>query len=308
MAKFVDSNGLLYFWQKIKNQFAEASDVPTASSTSPAMDGTAAVGTETTWAHGDHVHPTDTSRAPIASPDFTGTPTAPTAAAGTNTTQIATTAFVKNAVDTIDAGVTSVASKTGAVTLEKADITDLAAVTGTTGDVGLMTAVDKNKLDNVETGAEVNQNAFSNVKVGNVTVAADSKTDTLEFAGSNVTITPDETNDKVTISITASNIASALGNTAVDRATADAAGNNIADTYAKKTDIAGMYNYKGSVASTAALPQSPDTGDVYNIETASTYGAAGANVAWNGTSWDSLGEIFSIEAVTNAEIDTIVAS
>lgn len=48
MAKFVDSNGLLYFWQKIKNQFAEASDVPTASSTSPAMDGTAAVGTETT--------------------------------------------------------------------------------------------------------------------------------------------------------------------------------------------------------------------------------------------------------------------
>ena len=37
--------------------------VPSGSSTSPAMDGTAAVGTETTWAHGDHVHPTDTSRA-----------------------------------------------------------------------------------------------------------------------------------------------------------------------------------------------------------------------------------------------------
>jgi len=37
--------------------------------------------------------------APTASPSFTGTPTAPTATAGTNTTQIATTAFVKNAVD-----------------------------------------------------------------------------------------------------------------------------------------------------------------------------------------------------------------
>ena len=36
--------------------------------------------------------------APKASPTFTGTPTAPTAAAGTNTTQIATTAFVQNAV------------------------------------------------------------------------------------------------------------------------------------------------------------------------------------------------------------------
>lgn len=39
--------------------------------------------------------------ATLASPAFTGTPTAPTAAAGTNTTQIATTAFVKNAIDNI---------------------------------------------------------------------------------------------------------------------------------------------------------------------------------------------------------------
>lgn len=43
------------------------------SSTAPVMDGVAAVGTETTTARGDHVHPTDTSRAPIASPSFTGT-------------------------------------------------------------------------------------------------------------------------------------------------------------------------------------------------------------------------------------------
>lgn len=52
----------------------------------------------------------------------------------------------------------------------------------------------------VASGAEVNQNAFSNVKVGSTTVAADTKTDTLELvAGSNVTLTPDATNDKVTI-------------------------------------------------------------------------------------------------------------
>ena len=48
--------------------------------------------------------------------------------------------------------------------------------------------------------AEANQNAFSNVKVGDTTIAADSKTDTLTIvAGSNVTITPDATNDAVTI-------------------------------------------------------------------------------------------------------------
>lgn len=47
------------------------------------------------------------------------------------------------------------------------------------------------------------QNAFGNVKVGSTTIAADSTTDTLELvAGDNVTLTPDATNDKVTIAAT----------------------------------------------------------------------------------------------------------
>ena len=55
----------------------------------------------------------------------------------------------------------------------------------------------------ISTTAEVNQNAFSNIKVGSTTIAADSKTDTVELvAGDNVTLTPDATNDKVTISAT----------------------------------------------------------------------------------------------------------
>lgn len=61
------------------------------------MNGVGAIGVSTRHARGDHVHPTDTSRAPLASPAFTGTPTAPTATAGTNTTQVATTAFVTTA-------------------------------------------------------------------------------------------------------------------------------------------------------------------------------------------------------------------
>ena|GEM_PF-3672981 len=66
---------------------------------------------------------------------------------------------------------------------------------------GLMSATDKTKLDGIAQGAEVNQSAFSNVAVGSVTIAADRKTDTLTLvAGSNVTLTPDATNDKVTFS------------------------------------------------------------------------------------------------------------
>lgn len=40
-------------------------------------------------------------KAPLESPALTGTPTAPTATAGTNTTQVSTTAFVKTAIDAL---------------------------------------------------------------------------------------------------------------------------------------------------------------------------------------------------------------
>lgn len=55
-----------------------------------------------------------TNKANTSSPSFTGTPTAPTATKGTNTTQIATTAFVQAAVQGGGA-VTSVDGQTGAV-------------------------------------------------------------------------------------------------------------------------------------------------------------------------------------------------
>lgn len=74
------------------------------SQQTPEMDGSADVGSSSNYAKADHIHPTDTSRAPLASPTFTGTPAAPTAAAGTNTTQIATTAFVTAAVEAASSG------------------------------------------------------------------------------------------------------------------------------------------------------------------------------------------------------------
>jgi hypothetical protein len=64
--------------------------------TNPAMNGSAAIGSTGYFSDGGHIHPTDTSRAPIASPTFTGTPAAPTAATTNDSTQIATTAYVKN--------------------------------------------------------------------------------------------------------------------------------------------------------------------------------------------------------------------
>lgn len=81
------------------------------------MNGTQAVGALATVARGDHVHPTDTTRAPLASPTFTGVPAAPTATAGTNTTQLATTEFVASAVSTASGSAVQKDSATGAAAL-----------------------------------------------------------------------------------------------------------------------------------------------------------------------------------------------
>ncbi len=62
------------------------------------------------------------AKAPLASPTFTGTPAAPTAAADTNTTQIATTAFAKGEADAAQAYAIQRANHTGTQ--------DIASVTG----------------------------------------------------------------------------------------------------------------------------------------------------------------------------------
>lgn len=82
-----------------------------------------------------------------ASPTFTGIPAAPTAANGTNTTQLATTAFVQNQIGAISAGVTSfsagttgltpASSTSGAITLAGT----LAVANGGTGLTSLGTGV-----------------------------------------------------------------------------------------------------------------------------------------------------------------------
>jgi hypothetical protein len=92
------------------------------------MDGTASAGNGATASRYNHVHPSDTSRAPLASPALTGTPTAPTAASGTNTTQIATTAFVASSVT----AATPTASETVAGIVELATTEEVTAGTDTT--------------------------------------------------------------------------------------------------------------------------------------------------------------------------------
>lgn len=80
------------------------------------------------------------------------------------------------------------------------------------------------------------------------------------------------------------------------------AGFSSASDYAKKSDISGLYKYKGSKANYALLPATGnEVGDVWNVED------TGMNYAWTGDGWDALGAMFEIEAITNTEIDVITA-
>lgn len=72
--------------------------IPVIATSVPIIDGVAAIGASGKWADSAHVHPTDTSRAALASPTFTGTPAAPTPSANDNSTKIATTAYADAAV------------------------------------------------------------------------------------------------------------------------------------------------------------------------------------------------------------------
>lgn len=74
--------------------------------------------------------------------------------------------------------------------------------------------------------------------------------------------------------------------------------------------ISSAFEYKGSVATVADLPSSGNKiGDVYDVQ------ATGMNYAWNGTSWDALGQLIDVTllwakselvAITTSEIDNIV--
>ena len=64
------------------------------------------------------------AKAPLASPALTGTPTAPTANEGDNSTAIATTAFVKNAVDGVKSDLAAAFKFKGKVN----DLTELEAI------------------------------------------------------------------------------------------------------------------------------------------------------------------------------------
>ena len=210
--------------------FITSADVPegaSPSTTKPLMDGTAAVGTSTAFARGDHRHPTDTSRA----------------------------------ADSEVVHLTGDETITGVKVFE---IIKFPVGDEHTSLEGLMS------VETMQPCLAVNGDILATIDyVSSHYVAKDGSKGL-------------STNDYTTAE---KNKLAAFDS---------------ADQYAKKSDITSMYRYKGGVASYADLPATGNTaGDVWNVED------SGMNYAWTGEAWDALGSVFSITAITAAEIDEI---
>lgn len=194
---------------------------------------------------------------------------------------------------------------------------------------GLMSANDKNTLDNIiTTGGEPNQNAFSNIKVGSTTVAADNKTDTFELtAGNNITLTPDATNDKITIAATNTTYSDVTTSThglmtATDKVKLDKLifdGNNLIDSSclpsyvddvieayprANQTQLGSAWLAVGSTSGTVITPEA---GKIYVLMADSTNYIANTQFRWGGSAYVKLAD-GGVSSITNSEIDTVIAS
>ena len=196
------------------------------------------------------------------------------------------------------------------------------------------TAYNHSQSAHAPSNAEANQNAFSNVKIGDVTIAADIKTDTLTLvAGNNITLTPDANNDKITIA--AKDTTYTLGSFGVTATAAelnkldgitatttelnyvDGVTNNIQEQLDGKAASSHTHNYAGSSsaggAATSANKLNTNAGSatqpVYfanGIPVATTY-TLGKSVPSNAVFTDTHYSSKNVVGATNATSNTATA-
>lgn len=272
--KYLDENGLLYFWQKLKGKFV-AKETGKGLSTN---DFTTALKNKLDGiATGAEVNQNAFSKV-----------------VGGNTTVEADT---KTDTLTLTAGSNVQISGNASTDTITISATDTTYSDVTTTAHGLMTAADKVKLNGIAEGATANVGTITGVSMNGTSVATSGV--------ANI------------ISLPASILSGAIPSAVT--ATTQSAGNNstkIATTAFVKTAIdnavTGAMTYKGSVATYGDLPKTGNkTGDIWNVTD------TGKNYAWDGTGWDDFGDFVDLTnyvqfddlvAITNAEIDTIVAS
>lgn len=145
------------------------------------------------------------------------------------------------------------------------------------------------------------QTGFSKLQVGDKFVIAQSMGDSLSLEGNGIDIQADPDTKVVTFTANVPKKTSELENDSGFQTAEDV-------DSAIKSAVASTYTYSGSVKSEDDLPkENVSVGDVYNIETKSSYGPAGMNVAWDGENWDALGAGSVLEPMTSQDVLNAIA-
>ena len=299
-------------------------EVPTAATTAPLMDGTAAVGTSDNWAKADHVHPSDNTKVDkvegkgLSTNDLTDALLAKINGVeeGGQVNEIESIKVNDTALSIANDKSVSIPNATtsvyGATILSSAVNSSSEAMAATP--LAVKTAYDlaNGKQDPATTLAGY---GITDVSINNGVITIGGNTITPLTADSNAaTATPlmDGTGAVGTSGKYAKeDHVHPSDSTKADKATT-LAGYGITDAYTK-TEIDGKLtsamHYKGSVATAADLPSANnEAGDFYNVtDTGENYAWAPADGS-NPAHWDIVGNIIDMQAIQNSEIDTIVAS
>ena len=260
--------------------FITISDVPdgaAASTSTPLMDGTAAVGTSPAFARGDHVHPSDTTKVDKVS------------GKGLSTNDYTTTE--KNKLSGIAAGaqvnVLEGINVNGNAQTPASKVVSL-IIPGVTSGENLQGALLSGGLI-----ASISDHQAG----GNVDIYIPAAYNPEALAGSPgqgdyAYIPAGYFNTSLQGAMQTMNGALAL----------KADGNDVYTKTEIDQKLVSAMRYKGTVAAVANLPSSGNsTGDTYHVT------ADGAEYAWNGNAWEELGRAVE-DLMTTAEVDALFAS
>lgn len=356
--KYLDSNGLLYFWQKIKAKFVE--DV--------SYDSTNKKITKTKNGTTSDIVTVATLKTDIGN-------------ATTSNTGLMTTTQVTKLSGIAAGAEVNVNADWNAISGD-AQILNKPTIPANTSDLindsdfvsdenyvhtdNNFTSTEKTKLAGIAAGAEVNvqadwsvtsttsdayiknkptiptlQNVFGIVKVGTTNIEADTTRDTLNLAaGTGITLTPDATNDTVTIAQTAPTVITSIsdeGNyleftayghpyqavsvgakgaangvcplnasSKIDSTYLPSYVDDVIEAYPRsgQTELSSTWLATGSATGTVITPEA---GKIYVLMADSTSYATNTQFRWGGTAYVKLAD-GGVSSITNTEIDTIVAA
>lgn len=271
--KFLDSNGVLYLWGKIKTHVTNA------------------ISTKVDKVDGKGLSTNDLTTALKNNYDAAYTHSQ-AAHAPSNAERNSIVGIQKNGTDI---GIDATTRKVNITVPTK--VSELSNDSKFTSNTGTITAVKVNGTSIATSGAAnipaASTTAYGAAKLSSATNSTD---ETLAATPKAVKAAYDLAATKVTA-------VSGKGLSTNDYTTAEKdklAAFAAASEYAKKSDITNVYKYKGSVATYDQLPAEGLTaGDVYNVE------SNGKNYAWTGDGWDDLGGMLDIASISNTEIDDI---